>query len=230
MRLLIMLVLALFASPVLAQVGEVKLSWDSVSTLCSGNAATSIEYHVFWSLTPRSVDVAPPNHYENNAFVGVDQYLYTVNNLNDCVDYYFAVAAKSDTTWSGCSQQNGGIHIDGYSTEIVSMARPRLDIPPTVNLERARSYTLNITGFNFIDGTFTDAGSVLTWSVPTVSDCNNLAVQIDVPATAPLGSVDVTFVRNGDSIAADLPAYFMVVDNTDAPSSPTNIRRTQPIP
>lgn len=228
MRILLALMLVLLASPIAAQIGEVGLSWAPVTSLCSGNPATNIEYHVFWSLTPRPADTPPPDHYENTAMATLGEVVFTVPNLIDCTDYYMTVAAKSGTTWGGCSQDPGP-HIDGYSAEVIGWARPRITVSDITVLERGKNYVLLIDGANFQDGVFTDATAEIMWGVPIVVNCNSIAVSVDIPIDATLGSVDVTFNRLFDTVLS-VPAVGLleVIDNLDAPPAPTNVRRTQP--
>lgn len=228
MKILLALMLVLLASPISAQIGEVKLSWDPVTTLCSGATATNIEYYVFWSLTPRPVDIPPPEHYENNAMVTLGEVEFTVSNLTDCTDYYMTVAAKSGVIWGGCSQSIGP-HTDGYSAEVIGWARPRLTASDITVLERGKNYVLVIDGANFQDGVFIDATAEILWGTPLIINCNSIAVSIDVPIDATLGSVDVRFERLFDTVfSISAVGLLEVIDNLDAPPVPINVRRTQP--
>ena len=222
MRQIILLIAILFmTTTAFGQEGEVNLTWDPVTTLCSGAPAENIEYHVHWSLSSQDPLISPPAGYESMSPALTDP-LYALIGLQDCTTYYVAVSANIGTTWSGCDTTGG------YGTEIAVVARPRLDSPNFTVLEEGKAYTLTITGFNFADGVFLDTAG-LSWGVPTVTDCNNLTVDVTVPTGTALGPVDVRFARDSDDVVT-VPnlAYLTVIDNTDAPPAPINVRRTQP--
>ena len=155
-RLILLISLLFILTPAFGQVGEINLSWNEVTTLCDGSpAVTPIEYWIHWSLSSQDPLTSPPAGYENMVQATTGN-THTISSLEDCTTYYIAASSKNTAGWSGCDVTGG------YSNEVAAVARPRLDPPNVITLERGKVHSLVITGYNFSSGFFQDtSGKIL---------------------------------------------------------------------
>lgn len=230
MKYLAVVFAALFSVAAFAQQGEIGVSWDPVGTVCSGTSVSDIEYVVFYDTTPPAAGVQPPNGFANQTAPVTDPSAL-LTGLQDCTDYYIAVAAHRTSTdeWSrNCSTMN-----DGYSTVIQGWARPRLSSINQPVVLPGQSYTILLLGTNFQDGIIEaiDVGTGqldtdLVWGPVIVDSCNQVTAGLSINASVVPGDKELRFIRNGDLVRS-YEQLILTVEATTPPPPPTNLRRTQ---
>jgi len=181
----------LLTSPSFAD-GTISLAWDPV------DHDDLAGYRVYYDTAPDtfgdSVDVGAATQA-------------TLAGLADCTDYHVAVKAYDSS----------GVLSEQFSDSVVGWARPSLAAVSPDRVERNRSYQLVIDGANFQAG----VGVVISDPGVTVQQvshggCGQIRVDVNVGATAALGSVEIQVV-NPDQVFGTGAGLLAVVDDTTGP-------------
>ena len=179
--LLVSLVLASIAivpNGAVVYAGTISLAWDNVSH--PELAGYRVYYGTSSGSYPQWVDTG------TSPQVALD-------SLADCTNYYVAVKARG---------VDGTSESPLFSNEIVGWARPIISGANPASVERASRVDLTISGANFMSGasvSFSDPS--ITVNSVAVNGCNEIVVNVDVPASASIGATDVTVV-NPDQVFA----------------------------
>jgi len=175
---LVLASIAIVPTGAVVYAGTISIAWDPVTH------PELAGYRVYYGTGSGS--------YNQNVDVGTSPEV-TLDNLADCTNYYVAVKARG---------------IDGtsesplFSNEIVGWARPVVGAASPASAERATQIDVTISGANFMSGasvSFSDPA--ITINGVTVNGCNEIVVNVDIPASTSLGATDVTVV-NPDQVFA----------------------------
>ena len=174
------LMLASIVSP-LASAGDLNVSWDP--------SVGATGYRIHYGLNP--------SQYDNSADVGPATEA-DLNNLADCVTWYFAATASNVAGESD------------FSEEVASWPRPILQLATPGAAEQGRQLDVSISGMNF------QAGAVVSVSDPaitvnsvTLASCADLSVNLTIGNAAAVGPVVIT-VAHPNGVQSHSPAVFTV--------------------
>ncbi len=166
-----------------AMAGTIDLAWDPVSD------PDLMGYKVYYGTSPGS--------YSDVKDVG-NTTSTTLSGLAACTRYYIAVKAY-DT---------GGLESNAFSNELAGLPRPVVGSVTPSSGEQGASYTLTVAGESFDDGATVEfSGSGITVTQVRRNSCTELAVDIQIAATAPTGSRSVTVVNPDQSFGTKSSAF-----------------------
>lgn len=188
-----------------AQDSTADLAWDAVSEPVAG-------YTVFWG--------TEPGVYPNSQELG-DVTQTTLTGLPNCGPLYFCVRARKD---DGTLSQNCSNEVDGWGAPTIASITP-----PQV--EQGFTGNITIAGINYMEGaTFgVEPGQGVVVNSISRNSCNELVANITVDSSTRLGFID-TEVLNPDRIWTDWVVGQLEIISPTAPSTPTNLRRTEKKP
>lgn len=139
---------------------------------------------------------------------------YTLTGLANCVRYYVAVKAYSQS----------GVLSTSYSNEIVGFPTPTVTLVSPSSAEPGQSLTVNVSGANFDNGAALVLPGEINILSSTTQSCNQLTSLISLAGSVSLGTRNAQ-VRNPDASSGTLVSGFTVF----ATSVPT-IRAASPAP
>jgi len=201
---LVLTSIAIVPAGTVVYAGTISLAWDNVSH--PELAGYRVYYGTGSGSYPQWVDVGTSPQV-------------TLDSLADCTNYYVAVKARG---------VDGTSESPLFSNEIIGWARPVVSGANPASVERGSQIDLTISGTNFMTGasvSFSDPA--ITINSVAVNGCNEVVVNVDVPASASLGATDVTVV-NPDQVFATGGGILTVTNaapdgSIDQPSSDVTI-------
>lgn len=221
-KLAIVLAILFTVSLATAQVppgpGSVGLAWDAVTQDVSGNPVVPTGYKIYYGTVPRGAEV-PPDGYAVTLDVG-DVLSFTVTNLPDCQDLFFATTAY---LMIGASEFESG----DYSNEVGGWSQPRISSTVPTTIPQGYVGDVEFVGMNYQPGAVANfPGSTINVTGTAANSCGSVVVTVDVPGDEPVGGVDVRIV-NADGVSSGPITGLLTVTATDSPAAPTGLRRTE---
>lgn len=185
--------IALAAGATVAQAGTVSIAWDPNSD------PDLAGYRVYWGQTPGT--------YDQSVDVGLVTQ-YTLDGLTDCQTWYVAVKAVDDA----------GQESVEYSNEVSGWPRPTVVSATPASGEQGARMDVVVGGTNFMDGALPSFGNAgITVLGTTRNACGELVADIQIAATAPLGTSNVD-VDNPDGVFGSGLGLFTVVEAVEPPT------------
>lgn len=128
---------------------------------------------------------------------------YTLTGLGNCVRYYVAVKAYSQS----------GVLSTSYSNEVVGLPTPTVTLVSPSSAELGQALTINISGTNFDNGARLTLPGAINILSSTTQSCTLLSAMISLSGSETLGTRSAS-VRNPDLSTGTLASGFTVFATT----------------